>query len=74
MRSPGRCRLSGRSQLPAALGETCTTPGAAPGRPAAAVYARPVSDKPPKTYILHTVVLFAVLVTLMVVFLMHQWG
>jgi len=33
-----------------------------------------VSDKPPQTYIVHTVVLFAVLITLMVVFLKHQWG
>jgi len=33
-----------------------------------------VSDKPPPTYILHTVALFVVLVTAMVVFLIHQWG
>jgi hypothetical protein len=33
-----------------------------------------VSDKPPQTYILHTVVLFAFLVAAMVVFLIHQWG
>jgi hypothetical protein len=33
-----------------------------------------VSDKPPQTYILHTVLLFTVLVTLMVLFLRHQWG
>jgi hypothetical protein len=33
-----------------------------------------VSEKPPQTYILHTVVLFLVLVTAMVLFLRHQWG
>jgi len=33
-----------------------------------------VSDKPPQTYILHTVVLFALIVAAMVVFLIHQWG
>jgi hypothetical protein len=33
-----------------------------------------VSDKPPKTYILHTVALFVVLVAAMVAFLIHQWG
>jgi hypothetical protein len=33
-----------------------------------------VSDKPPPTYILHTVVLFIVLVTAMVLFLRYQWG
>jgi hypothetical protein len=33
-----------------------------------------VSEKPPQTYILHTVALFVVLVTIMVVFLHHQWG
>jgi hypothetical protein len=38
------------------------------------VYAPAVSDKPPQTYILHTVALFAVLVTAMVAFLVHQWG
>jgi hypothetical protein len=38
------------------------------------VYAPGVSDKPPQTYILHTVVLFLVLGTLMVLFLRHQWG
>ena len=37
-------------------------------------YALAVSDKPPQTYILHTVVLFAVIVTAMVLFLRHQWG
>ena len=31
-------------------------------------------DKPPQTYILHTVVLFIVIVVAMVVFLRHQWG
>ena len=41
---------------------------------AAAVYASVVSEKPPQTYILHTVVLFLVLVTAMVLFLKHQWG
>jgi hypothetical protein len=40
----------------------------------ATVYAPGVSDKPPQTYILHTVVLFVVLVAAMVVFLIHQWG
>ena len=39
-----------------------------------AVYAPAVSDKPPQTYILHTVVLFLFLVTAMVLFLRHQWG
>jgi hypothetical protein len=38
------------------------------------VYAAGVSDKPPQTYILHTVALFAVLLTAMVVFLIHAWG
>jgi hypothetical protein len=38
------------------------------------VYPHGVSEKPPQTYILHTVALFAVLVTAMVVFLMRQWG
>jgi hypothetical protein len=33
-----------------------------------------VSDKPPQTYILHTVVLFLVLVAAMVVFLRYKWG
>jgi hypothetical protein len=33
-----------------------------------------VSGKQPQTYILHTVVLFLVLATAMVVFLRHQWG
>jgi hypothetical protein len=33
-----------------------------------------VSDKPPPTYILHTVLLFAVIITAMVLFLRHQWG
>jgi len=33
-----------------------------------------VSDQPPQTYILHTVVLFLVLVVAMVLFLRHQWG
>jgi hypothetical protein len=33
-----------------------------------------VSDKPPQTYILHTVVLFLVLVTAMVLFLRYKWG
>jgi hypothetical protein len=33
-----------------------------------------VSDKPPQNYMIHTAILFAVLVTAMVVFLMHQWG
>jgi len=38
------------------------------------VYPARVSDKPPQTYILHTVVLFIVLVIAMVVFLRYQWG
>jgi hypothetical protein len=38
------------------------------------VYPAGVSDKAPQTYILHTVVLFVVLITGMVVFLVHQWG
>jgi len=38
------------------------------------VYPAHVSEKPPQTYILHTVALFVVLVTIMVVFLHHQWG
>ncbi len=38
------------------------------------VYPAGVSDKPPQTYILHTVVLFVVIVAAMVTFLMHQWG
>lgn len=38
------------------------------------VYPPAVSDKPPQTYILHTVALFVVLITVMVVFLKHQWG
>jgi hypothetical protein len=33
-----------------------------------------VSDKPPQNYMIHTVVLFVVLVTAMVWFLMRQWG
>jgi hypothetical protein len=41
---------------------------------ACTVYAPAVSDKPPQTYILHTVILFVVLVGLMVLFLHHQWG
>ncbi len=41
---------------------------------AAAVYPAAVSDKPPQTYILHTVALFAVLIVVMVLFLRHQWG
>jgi hypothetical protein len=38
------------------------------------VYPAGVSDKPPQTYILHTVVLFVVLIAAMVAFLVHQWG
>ena len=41
---------------------------------ATAVYPPRVSDKPPQTYILHTVALFIVLAALMVVFLRSQWG
>lgn len=40
----------------------------------AVVYPARVSDKPPQTYILHTVVLFIVIVIAMVLFLKHQWG
>jgi len=45
-----------------------------PGRRPEVVYPARVSDKPPQTYILHTVVLFIVLVTAMVLFLRYQWG
>lgn len=38
------------------------------------VYAPDVSEKAPQTYILHTVALFLVLVTAMVVFLRYKWG
>jgi hypothetical protein len=38
------------------------------------VYPAAVSDKPPQTYILHTVVLFIVIAVAMVLFLRHQWG
>ncbi len=44
------------------------------GRRPEVVYPARVSDKPPQTYILHTVVLFIVLVTAMVLFLRYQWG
>jgi len=40
----------------------------------AAVYPARVSEKPPQTYILHTVALFVVLIIIMIVFLKHQWG
>jgi hypothetical protein len=33
-----------------------------------------VSDKPPQNYLIHTVVLFAVLVAIMIWFLKRQWG
>jgi hypothetical protein len=33
-----------------------------------------VSDKPPQTYILHTVALFVVIIVAMIAFLIHQWG
>jgi hypothetical protein len=33
-----------------------------------------VSDKPPQTYILHTVALFIVLIVAMVLFLRYKWG
>ena len=33
-----------------------------------------VSGQLPQNYMIHTVVLFAVLVAAMVVFLVHQWG
>lgn len=38
------------------------------------MYAGRVSDKPPQTYILHTVALFIVIVIAMVLFLRHEWG
>jgi hypothetical protein len=41
---------------------------------AAVVYAAGVSDKPPQTYILHTVALFIVIAIAMVWFLKRQWG
>lgn len=40
----------------------------------AGVYPARVSEKPPQTYILHTVALFVVLIVIMIVFLKHQWG
>jgi hypothetical protein len=33
-----------------------------------------VSAKLPQNYLIHTVILFVVLVALMVLFLKHQWG
>jgi hypothetical protein len=33
-----------------------------------------VSQKLPQNYMIHTLVLFVVLVAAMIVFLMHQWG
>jgi Mg2+ and Co2+ transporter CorA len=33
-----------------------------------------VSDKPPQNYLIHTVVLFVVLVAVMIWFLKRQWG
>ena len=33
-----------------------------------------MSEKPPQTYILHTVALFVVLITAMVLFLRYKWG
>jgi hypothetical protein len=33
-----------------------------------------VSEKPPQTYILHTIALFIVIAAAMVIFLIHQWG
>lgn len=44
------------------------------GRRPEVVYPARVSDKPPQTYILHTFVLFIVIVVVMVLFLKHQWG
>jgi hypothetical protein len=41
---------------------------------ASVVYPARVSDKPPQTYILHTVVLFLVIAVVMVWFLKRQWG
>jgi hypothetical protein len=37
-------------------------------------YPANVSDKPPQNYMIHTAVLFAVLVAAMVWFLFRQWG
>lgn len=37
-------------------------------------YPATVSDKPPQNYMIHTVVLFVVLVAAMVWFLARQWG
>jgi len=41
---------------------------------AVVVYPAGVSAKLPQNYALHTVALFAVLITAMVAFLIHQWG
>ena len=38
------------------------------------MYAPAVTDKPPQTYILHTVALFVVLVTAMILALHHAWS
>ena len=38
------------------------------------VYPARVSEKLPQNYILHTIVLFIVLVTAMILFLRYQWG
>jgi len=40
----------------------------------AAVYPARVSEKPPQTYILHTVALFIVIGAALVIALMHAWG
>jgi hypothetical protein len=38
------------------------------------VYAAGVSEMQPQTYILHTFVLFAILVAAMIAYLFHAWG
>ena len=38
------------------------------------VYPARVSEKPPQTYILHTVALFIVIGAALVIALMHAWG
>jgi len=48
--------------------------GASPAHAHEVVYPSRVSDKAPQTYVLHTTVLFIILVTILVIFLRHQWG
>ena len=62
------------SMSPAARRSSRTAFRAYPRQRREVVYPARVSDKPPQTYILHTVVLFIVLVTAMVLFLRYQWG